>query len=80
MGYAWTHITGYSAIAHGDEEFGVGANLFDLLLVVDRGDRSLDEGDVDLVGKLLGVDDGAVDDIDMLAMVRSRSSMSRIDM
>ena len=43
---------------------GVGANLFDLLLVVDRGDRALDERDVDFVGELLGVDDGAVDDVD----------------
>jgi hypothetical protein len=58
------HIAGDGAVAHGDEELGVGANLLDLLFVVDRSDGSLDERDVDFVGKLLGVDDGAVDDVD----------------
>jgi hypothetical protein len=58
----------------------VGADLLDLLFVVDRGYGSLDQGDVDLVGKLLGVDDGAVDEVDQLGESMSRSSMSRNDM
>jgi hypothetical protein len=46
--------------------FGVGTNFLDFLFIVNGSDCSLDQGDVNVVGVLLGVDDGAVDDVDEL--------------
>jgi len=44
----------------------VGANLLDLLFIVDGSHRAFDQRDVHFFRKLLGVDDGAVDHIDKL--------------
>src|SRR5579863_10533808 len=63
------HVTRHGAVAHGHQKPGVGANLSNLLLVVDRGNGSLDQRDIDFVGKYLGVDDGAVNDVDKLGQL-----------
>jgi gamma-glutamylcyclotransferase (GGCT)/AIG2-like uncharacterized protein YtfP len=61
------HVARDRAVAQGDQQLGVGAHLPDLLFVVHRGYGSLDQGDVHLVGKLLGVHQGAVDHFDQLS-------------
>ena len=45
---------------------GMGANLLDLLLVVFRCDSSLDQGDINLIGEVLGIHEGTVDHVDQL--------------
>jgi len=43
----------------------VRANFLDLRLVIDRSDRTFNQSEVDFIGIILAVDDGAVNDVDL---------------
>ena len=51
------------------EDLGARADAADHVQVLFAGDRAFDEGDVHVLGELLGVDERAADDVDALGEV-----------